>query len=105
MMGISAQKYNERSDSNESNNNKEIISTIVRMVNLAANYGFYRANCLKKSLVIWWLLARRNIVTNIRFAVDMKSQNSFGGHAYVAYGGENISDNTEIQKSYLTLTA
>ena len=42
---------------------------IARMIAVAAAHGPYRANCLKQSLVLWWMLARRDTHSEIRFGV------------------------------------
>ena len=34
---------------------------IARMVTVASRHGPYRANCLKQSMVLWWMLARHGI--------------------------------------------
>jgi len=37
---------------------------ISRAVAIAGNHGLFKANCLKQSLLLWWLLARRGIPVN-----------------------------------------
>jgi len=58
---------------------------IARMVLVAANYGPYHANCLKKSLVIWWLLLRVGINTEIKIGVN--KDDVFKAHAWVEFRG------------------
>ena len=40
-----------------------------RMTTIAANRGPYRATCLRRSLLLLWLLRRRGITASIRFGV------------------------------------
>jgi len=43
---------------------------IARMVTVASRHGPYRANCLKQSMVLWWMLARHEISSEIKFGVQ-----------------------------------
>ena len=73
---------------------------IARIVSVAAGHGAYRANCLKKSLVLWWLLARRGIKSVIIFGVPKESMRDFFAHAWVECNGVNLSDSDEIQQQF-----
>ena len=57
-----------------------------RMVGVAANYGPYRANCLKRSLVLWALLAKNGIVADLKIGVD-NSTAVLRAHAWVEFEG------------------
>jgi hypothetical protein len=72
--------------------------TIARMVSIAACYGPYRANCLKQSLVLWWLLARCGLASEIRFGVKKEPEEEFGAHAWVEFNGMNLCDSEVLQK-------
>jgi len=89
--------------SNEPGNNKQQpgpdqTHSIARMVSVAACYGLYRANCLKQSLLLWWLLARRGLESEIRFGVREGPEEEFGAHAWVEYNGINLCDSEVLQK-------
>ena len=71
---------------------------IARMVSAAANYGPYRANCLKQSMVLWWLLARRGLESEIRFGVRKEPGEEFGAHAWVEYEGINLIDSEVLRE-------
>lgn len=73
---------------------------ISRAVAIAANHGVYRANCLKQSLLLWWLLARRGITTEIQFGSQVKPEEDFGAHAWVEYDGETFIDTPEIRQQF-----
>jgi len=80
---------------------KEKIHTIVRIVKIAARYGPYRANCLKQSLVLWWILARRGFLSEIRFGIQKESGDDISAHAWVEYGGINLCDSDAVQQQIM----
>ena len=71
---------------------------IARMVFIAARYGPYRANCLKQSMVLWWLLGRRGLESEIRFGIRKGLEEEFGAHAWVEYEGINLIDSEALQE-------
>ena len=73
---------------------------ISRAVAIAGNHGLFKANCLKQSLLLWWLLARRGITTEIQFGSQMKSEEDFGAHAWVELDGETFIDTPEIRQQF-----
>jgi len=81
-----------------SKSEKEKIHTIVRIVKIAARYGPYRDNCLKQSLVLWWILARYGFSTKIKFGIQKNSGDEFSAHAWIEYGGINLCDSDAVQQ-------
>ena len=73
---------------------------VARMVAVAAGHGAYKANCLKQSLVLWWMLARRGIKSEIVFGVQKESVNNFNAHAWVECNEVNLSDSEEVQLKF-----
>ena len=71
---------------------------LARIVSIAATHGPYHANCLKQSLVLYWMLARRRIPAEIRFGVYKEATQEFNAHAWVEYAGINLCDNDVIQQ-------
>ena len=71
---------------------------LARMVSIAAKYGPYHANCLKQSLVLYWLLSRRRIPAEIRFGVRKEATQGFNAHAWVEHAGINLCDNDVMQQ-------
>ena len=69
------------------------------MVRLAANHGAYRANCLKQSLVIWWLLQRYGIESTLRIGVR-KEAAVLEAHAWVECFGQPLNDGPDIQQRF-----
>jgi len=73
--------------------------SVARMVSIAANNGPYRANCLKKSLATWWLLARREIATELNIGVN-KDGGDFSAHAWVEYRGNTLVEADDVTDRY-----
>ncbi len=76
------------------------VRVVARMVSVAARYGIYRANCLKQSLVLWWLLARCGIVSEIRIGVQKEQGGGLNAHAWVEYGGQPLSQPKDIHEKF-----
>ena len=74
---------------------------IARMVAVASRHGPYRANCLKQSMVLWWMLARYGISSEIIFGILKEKNDSVGTHAWVQCCGINMSDTEKEQQSFL----
>ena len=77
---------------------------IARMVGVAAGHGAYRANCLKQSLVLWMLLARRGMKSEIVFGVQKGAVEDFNAHAWVECDGVNLSDSETVQQEFARFT-
>jgi hypothetical protein len=75
---------------------------ISQMVSIAARNGFFRATCLRRSLLIWWFLRRQGIDSKIRFGVrTLKGQ--LEAHAWVEINTKVISEWDNTYKDYLSL--
>jgi hypothetical protein len=70
-----------------------------RMVSIAANHGPYHANCLKRSVLIWWLLERKGIHTEIRIGAQ-KDPAGLQAHAWVEYQGKVLNDRQDIAAQF-----
>src|SRR5687768_13770460 len=44
---------------------------VSRIVSIAAEYGLYKATCLRRSVLVWWFLRREGIQSQICFGVRM----------------------------------
>ena len=73
--------------------------SIARAVKLAANHGPYRANCLKQSLVIWWLLQRHGVESTLRIGVR-KNAAVLEAHAWVECLGQPLNDVPDIHQRF-----
>ena len=76
---------------------------IASMLSIAARYGPYRANCLKQSLLLWWLLARQGISSEIKFGVPKTPGESFGAHAWVECDGKSLSNFQDYNQQFSVL--
>lgn len=76
----------------------KIIKT-TRMVQLAARYCQPWANCLKKSLVLWGLLRRQGIESELRIGVQKEEEN-FAAHAWVEYEGFVLNDRQNVRDRF-----
>jgi Transglutaminase-like superfamily len=58
----------------------------VQMVQAAERHGIGHPSCLAVSLVLWWLLARQGIASDLRVGIR-KDGEKFEAHAWVECGG------------------
>lgn len=69
---------------------------IARMEQSVAGHLFFRANCLERSLTLWWLLQRRGIASELRVGAR-KEEGRFEAHAWVESGGVALNDTGHSQ--------
>jgi hypothetical protein len=72
------------------------------LVNAAAQRGPYDATCLRRSLVLWWLLRRRGIDSRLRIGARMTGEN-FSAHAWVEYQQTVLNDSPDVQTRFVTM--
>ena len=75
------------------------VDKTARMVGIAAQYSLLRTNCLKKSLVLWCLLRRQGIESELRIGVR-REQNEFQAHAWVEYEGIVLNDTQSVRQRF-----
>ncbi len=83
-------------------NHRKSPTELARLVAIAANKSPYRANCLKKALLLWWLLARRGIASEIQLGIN-RDDNEFNAHAWVTLNGQILLDTDDVEKRYTVL--
>lgn len=72
-------------------------------VQVAAAYGPWRANCLQRSLVLWWLLRRRGLEGDLRIGVRRDPASGvLEFHAWIEYGGFVLNDRRDVRQRYAT---
>lgn len=76
-----------------------VVAKTTRMVNIATRYSPLWTNCLKKSLVLWYLLQRQGINSELRIGVR-KDEGDFTAHAWVEYQGMVLSDRQNVGQHY-----
>ncbi len=73
--------------------------TIGRLVNGAARRGLFRANCLSRSLVVWRLLGRRGIASEVVIGAQVE-QSEFRAHAWVECQQQVVNDRPDIAEQF-----
>lgn len=81
-----------------------LIAHLNRFVDLAARNHFYAMSCLRQSLVLQRLLARRGISADLRFGVH-KEAAGLAAHAWLEYHGEPIAQRPSTVARFVALKA
>ncbi len=81
-------------------NNLAAARIVARMVAVAAGHGIYRSNCLKQSLVLWWLLGRSGIQSEIKIGVNRDGAKPLNAHAWVECSGQVLNDTEDVQQRF-----
>jgi hypothetical protein len=76
------------------------VDLTVRMVAIAAHYSQYWANCLKRSLVLWYLLRRQGIFSDLRIGVKLNAGEVLA-HAWVEYQNKILNDNPNVRQQFV----
>jgi hypothetical protein len=71
----------------------------VRMVNAAVRHVWRRSTCLEKSLVLWRLLERYGIASELRIGAR-KRDGKFEAHAWVERQGIAVDDPDDLHRHY-----
>ena len=80
----------------------EELKRVGELVNIAAWRGVYTATCLRRSLVLWWLLRRRGFDSQVRIGIR-KNGGEFTSHAWVEWEGVVINDTADIADLYIVV--
>ena len=72
---------------------------IARMVDIAAHHGVYQANCLQQTLVLWCLLQRNSIESDICFGAR-KQAGQLQAHAWVECRGVALNEDGEVGRHF-----
>jgi len=73
--------------------------TIARTVRVAARHGIYHANCLEQSLVLWRLLARKGIESELRFGAR-KEDVRLEAHAWLECCGVPLNEAADVYEQF-----
>jgi len=73
----------------------EQAKAIARIVKIAAEKGTYQARCLQQTLVLWCLLRRNNLESEIRFGAR-KQAGELQAHAWVEVGGVALNEDSDV---------
>lgn len=72
---------------------------LVYLVNGAATHNLFPITCLQRSMVLWWLLRRRGIASELRIGVR-KEQGQFAAHAWVEHQNLALNDRADIGREF-----
>jgi len=78
---------------------REMARRAVRAVRSAELHGPTRPNCLKRSMVLWWLLRREGVEGELHIGAR-KEAARFEAHAWVELEGEILNDRDEVHSHY-----
>ena len=79
----------------------ERIWSTVKMVKIATRYHRFWNNCLRESLLLWWLLYRQGIISELRLGVQ-NQQGQFQAHAWVEYNGYPLNEFEDVRQRFAT---
>jgi hypothetical protein len=72
---------------------------IARLVKTAAQHGLYHATCLPQSLVLWTLLSRNGVDSQIRFGAR-KEEGQLQAHAWVECFGIALNEEGDVHQRF-----
>jgi len=75
-----------------------------RMVHAAVRYSVGRPSCLEESLVLWYLLGRQGITSQLRIGIR-KEDGKFGAHAWVERNKEALNQPDAQHRHYAAFDA
>ena len=75
------------------------LQRIGKLVNSATHHALGPANCLTRSLYLWWLLRRRGIDCELRIGVRLTG-GVLDGHAWVEYAGIPVNDRADVSADF-----
>lgn len=70
-----------------------------RLVTAAARRSLLPRNCLRESIVLWWLLRRQGISSDLRFG-GRRQQGLFEAHAWVEFHGQVLNDTPDVSERF-----
>jgi hypothetical protein len=80
------------------------IETTTQLVEMAARYVPWWGNCLKRSLVLWYLLRRQGQMSQLRIGVR-REQGRFEAHAWVEYENRVLNDSSTVHQQFFAFDA
>jgi hypothetical protein len=76
------------------------------LVEAAARHGPWRANCLQRSVTLWWFLLRRGLKSDLRIGVRRQPESPSGSqldfHAWIEFRGVVLNDAHDVQSRFAT---
>jgi hypothetical protein len=78
------------------------VKQITRIVTIASQRGLYKATCLRRSLLTWWLLRGEGIASDICLGVRTPG-GILEAHAWVEYEGIVLNDRPDVRQKFQVL--
>lgn len=75
-----------------------------QLIAIAARRGPYRATCLPRSLLLWWIVRRRGLDPRLRIGVR-RSEGELFAHAWIELSDEVLNDRAEIAQTFAAFEA
>ena len=77
------------------------------VIEVVARWGPWRANCLQRSVVLWWMLRRRGLAGELRIGVRRHPGGAPGSdeldfHAWVEHGLVALNEVSTIRQRFAT---
>ncbi len=79
--------------------NEDRVRSAARMVSIAAQNGFYKAQCLEQAITLWWMLHLMGIESTIRLGI-YKNDTGVEAHAWVIHEDKVVLGETAELDSY-----
>lgn len=77
----------------------EHIQHLGNLVNSASHHSLGPANCLTRSVYLWWLLRRRGVDSQLRIGVRLV-KGTLDGHAWVEQAGVPVNDRADVSADF-----
>lgn len=77
----------------------EELERLGALINSAAHHTLGPANCLTRSLYLWWLLQRKGIACQLRIGVRLTGD-VLEAHAWVEHAGIPINDRPDVSTNF-----
>ena len=80
------------------------LRTLARLVAVVSGPGRFRATCLRRSLLLWWLARLDGIETVVRVGVRREAD-ALLAHAWVEHRGRPVNDVADIASRFAAFDA
>jgi hypothetical protein len=79
------------------------VGRVQRIVSVAARHHLYPMHCLRRALVIQWLLGRRGVETTLRFGVR-RGAGALDAHAWLEREGVPLGETGDLEERFAVLS-
>jgi hypothetical protein len=86
------------------NSDARLVQQTARMVRAAADHGPFHGNCLRQSVVLWWLLRRQGIDSELRIGVRT-AEARFEAHAWIEWCGRALNERADVRLRFAAFEA